>query len=249
MKNFNYIIIDDEKPSHLSVLQHFKPYLNYTCTDSFFSPKEALIFLQDHEVDLIFLDIDMPEMNGFQFLEALNKKIFVVILTAYPDKYSLEAHNCCFEKDLVFFSNKAQFSYYLPKIITRFEKMYVAKETIHRINQLSKNEIHTFPKKHNNHPILLADILFITVIDHNIILKMKTQEEFVFRMSFSELKNCLPTNFVLINRNTMVNILNITAFNDISVHIGEHHFNISAGRRKEVIETLKEQLEPFRNII
>jgi DNA-binding LytR/AlgR family response regulator len=250
MKPFNYVIIDDEHPSHCSVLQHFKPYPNYVCAHAFYSPGEALLFLQEHDVDLIFLDIEMPEMNGFQFLEALKKNVFVVILTAYPEKYSIPAHNYYFEKDLVFFTNKAQFSYYLPKIIARFEKMHSEKEMIGKINQLSKNEINTFPKKHNNQPILLVDILFITVIGHNIILKMKTEEELVFRMSFNELMSFLPENvFLLIHRNTIVNILNITAFSDITICVKEHHFIISTRRQEKIVEILKKQLKPLYQAI
>lgn len=250
MRQYEYAIIDDEYPSHLSVLQHFKLFPNYTCVDIFSSPKKALLFFQERDVDLIFLDIEIQEMNGFQFLETLKKNIFVVILTAYPEKYSASAHNYYFDKDLVFFTNKAQFSYYLPKIIARFEKMYFEKELIDRINQLSKNEINTFPKMNNKKPILLADILFITVIGHNIVLKMRNGEEFIFRMNFGELMDFLPANvFLLINRNTIVNILNISAFSDTTICIEEHHFIISTRKQKEVAETLKKQLEPLYQII
>ena len=245
MKKFNYVIIDDEKPSHLSVLHHVKKFPNFTCVAAFYSPKAALSFLQEHEVDLIFLDIEMSEMNGFQFLEALGKKIFVVILTAYPDKYSLAAHNYYFEKDLVCFTNKAQFPYYLPKIIAQFEKLYSEKIILNRVNQLAKNEILTFPKKHNEQLIILSDILYITVFGHYIVLKMNTEEEIVFRMSLGELKFLEDSSFLHINRNTIVNILNITAFNDVCVHIGEHHFEISKRKQKEVVEILKKQLEPL----
>jgi len=244
MKKFKYIIIDDEYPTHLSVLQCFKPYTNYICAHTFYFPEEALAFLQEHEIDLIFLDVEMPEMNGFQFLETLNKNIFIVILTAYPEKYSLSAHNYYFDKEMVFFANKAQFSYYLPKIIARFEKLYVEKKMIDRINQLSKNEICTFPKMINKQPIPLADILYITIIGHNIVLKMKNEEEFIFHMNISALMKFLPANiFLRINRNTIVNTLNTTAFSKTTICIGDHHFVVSTRKQKEVAETLKTQVQ------
>jgi len=241
MKNFKYVVIDDEFPSHLTVRQYFKAYPNYTCAATFCSPEKALLFLQEHEIDLIFLDIEMPEMNGFQFLEALKKSIFVVIHTAYPEKYGLDAHNY-YEKDLVFFSNKAQFSYYLPKIITRFEKMHVEKEMIDRINQLSKNEIYTFPKMFKNKPILLVDILMITVIGHNIVLKMRNGDEIIFRMTLREIMGFLPTNiFLQIRRNEIINVLQITAFTDTTVCLNDKHLHISTRKQKEIVQFLKAQ--------
>jgi|GEM_PF-1323850 len=241
MKKFKYVVIDDEFPSHLTVCQYFKAYPNYKCAATFFDPKKALLFLQEHKIDLIFLDIEMPEMNGFQFLEALKKNIFVVILTAYPEKYSLDAHNY-YEKDLVFFSNKAQFLYYFPKIIARFEKMHIEKEMINRINQLSKNEIHTFPKMYKNKPILLVDILMVTVYGHNIVLKMRNGEEIIFRMTLRELIGFLPANnFLQITRNIIINILQITAFTDTTVCLDDKHLQISTRRQKEIVQILRAQ--------
>jgi len=242
MKNFKYIIIDDEHSSHLTIQQHFSTRPNYTCLATFFNPEKALMFLQEHKVDLIFLDIEMPEMNGFQFLETLIKNIFVVILTAYPDKYSLHAHQVYMDKNLVFFSNKAQFLYYFPKIIARFEKMHEGKSIIDRMHQLSKSEIQIFPKKFNNHPILLADILMITVIGHNAVLKMKNRKEIIFRMTLHKLKSFLPANnFLHVRRNIIINIMHVTAFTDTTVCLKDHHFCISARKQKAILEILKTQ--------
>jgi DNA-binding LytR/AlgR family response regulator len=241
MEKFKYIIIDDDRLLHLSVQQQLNAYQNYECMAAFDNPINALSFLQEHDVDLICLDIEMPKMNGFQFLEALKKKIFVVILTAYPEKYSFEAH-LYYDKDLVFFSNKAQFSYYLPKIITRFEKMYAEKEQLNRIYQLSKNEILTFPKiTKNKQPIPLADIVYIMVIGHNIILKMKDGEEVICRMSIRELLEFLPPNiFSQIRRNIIVNVGYIFSFTESTVCIENQCFTISKQNRRMVAQTIRE---------
>jgi len=242
MKNFKYIVIDDEYPSHLIVRHHFKAHLDYTCIATFFDPKMALSFLQEHEIDLIFLDIKMPGMDGFQFLEALKKNIFVVFFTAYPEEYSLNAHNYI-DKNMVFFSNKAQFSHYLPRILAHFEKIHEEKEIINKINQLFNNEIYTFPKKINNKPILLADIVFITVIKHNIVLKMKNGEEIIDRLTLCELMSFLPSDiFLQIRRNTIINIISVTAFTDTTICLEDQHFRISTRRQKTVIQTLKKQM-------
>jgi len=248
MKKFKYIVIDAEYPAHLMVQHYFRPHPNYTCIATFFNPKNALIFLQEHEIDLIFLDIEMPEMDGFQFLEALKKDIFVVILTTYPEKHSLCAHYHI-DKNLVFFSGKVQFLDYFPQIIARFERMYAEKEIINRINKLFKNEIYTFPEMMNNPPIPLVDILMIIVFGHNIVLKKKDGEEIVYRMTLRELMKFLPITFLQIKRNVIINTIHVTAFTNSTVCIEEHHFLISARKQKEVIQTLKAQLYSLYKIM
>jgi len=246
MKKYKYIIIDDDQLSHLTLHQRFKNYPNYSCAASFYHPGEAMKYLQENNIDLIFLDIEMPEMDGFQFLETLNQDIFVVILTAYPDKYSLEAHKF-YEGNLIIFSNKSQLVYYFPKIIARFEKLYAEREMIHRINQLSKNQIQTFPKKVGDMTILLTDIRIIEVVGHHIVLKMKRGEEHIFRMTFSELNKFLPKNlFFRVRRNIIINIIYVTAMNDTTVCLEENHFVISMKFNSNILSDLKKAIKALK---
>ena len=246
MEKYRYIIIDDEFPSHLAVSHHFKNYPNYSCVATFYNPENALKYLQENAVDLIFLDIEMPEMNGFQFLKALEKDIFIVILTAYPDKYSLEAHEF-YDGNLVIYSNKAQLLYYFPKIIERFEKLYAEREAINRINKLSKNEVYTFPIKVNNKSIPFTNIRVIEVVGHHIVLKMNNKEEHIFRMTFRKLKNFLPVNlFFQIRRNVIINIMYVTAFNDTTICLGDNHYVISLKIYKNVHSNLKAAIQALR---
>jgi len=241
MERYNYIIIDDEVQSHLALRHHFKPYPNYFCKTTFFNPERALLYLQEHDVDLIFLDIEMPEMSGFQFLEALQKEIFVVIFTAFENKYSLEAHHY-YDKDLVFFSNKAQFSYYLPKIIARFEKMFNEKKLVNRVKLLSKNEILTFPQKVNNKTVLLEDIVYIEVYGHNTVLKIKNQEEEILRIPMRDILDFLPAHlFFQIKRNMIINVGHLTALTDSTVCVEGQHYMVSQRNRKKIISALKVQ--------
>ena len=237
MKNYNYIVVDDEFPSYLSVRHNFKKYPNYRCAAAFSDPLKALDFINNHEIELIFLDIDMPVMNGFQFLDALNKSIFVVLFTAYPDRFSVDAHQY-YDKNLVFFTNKAQFSYYLPKIITRFEKMHDEKEIINKVYSISKNEVKTFPIMLNKKAIPLEEIIHILVVGHNIVLKMKNGEELIYRISFKELIEILPQHFLQISRNRIINFLHVTAFTSTTVCIGDEHFEIHLKYRNEVVAHL-----------
>ncbi len=86
------VIVDDEPKAIQGLsweLTHFSKDIDII--ETFTQPEEALIYLKNHIPDCLFLDIQMPTMDGFQFLEKLaNKDIAVVITTAY-DEYAIKA--------------------------------------------------------------------------------------------------------------------------------------------------------------
>jgi len=249
MEKYKYIIVDDDFPAHLVLTHYFKNFPDYKCVGAFHNPVEALHFLQEHNVDLILLDIEMQEMSGIQFLEALEKNIFVAFITAFPERYSEETHKYYFDKDLVMFCNKAQLNYFFPKIITRFEKMAQEKEVLERINNLCNNKVHTFPKTISGNSILLSEVLYIEIIGHHSVLKMKNNDEHVTRMSMGELTNFLSEQtFIQISRNKIINIVHVTAFTDTTVCIDSYFFNISRNHREKVIQALRAYREELKEL-
>ena len=92
----NCLVIDDE-PAAIEVLEHFikqTPQLNLTATTN--NPVEGLAIFQQQPVDLIFLDVHMPELSGIDFIKAINGKCKVILTTAYSE-YALEG----FELDVI----------------------------------------------------------------------------------------------------------------------------------------------------
>lgn len=88
----NCIAIDDE-PIALKVIERFAkkvPFLNLQ--KSFQNPVEASLFLQENPVDLIFLDIQMPDLTGLQFLQSLPDPPKVIFTTAYSE-YAAESYD------------------------------------------------------------------------------------------------------------------------------------------------------------
>lgn len=85
-------IVDDEKPSIESLSIHLKEILpNAEIEFSSNKAQEALEYLKSSEIDLLFLDIEMPNMNGFQLLEQISNREFdVIFITAY-NQYAIQA--------------------------------------------------------------------------------------------------------------------------------------------------------------
>lgn len=88
--NLRCLIIDDEPLAHDIILAYINdvPFLEHI--GHCYRATEALDFLSNHEIDLIFLDIRMPKLNGLDFLRTLQQKPLVIITSAY-EEYALES--------------------------------------------------------------------------------------------------------------------------------------------------------------
>jgi len=85
------IIVDDEPFAREGMLMNIRETPFLEVTGSFSNALEANNFLRQNEVDLIFLDIEMPGVNGLDFLRSLPQRPLVVLTTAYP-QYALESY-------------------------------------------------------------------------------------------------------------------------------------------------------------
>lgn len=84
------VLIDDERLARQELKRLLEPHKDIEIIQEFGNADEALEFLQEKQPDLIFLDIQMPGKDGFQFLEALDSVPNVIFVTAY-DEYALKA--------------------------------------------------------------------------------------------------------------------------------------------------------------
>ena len=88
------IALDDE-PKALDVLiRYVEDTPSLTLAGTFRNPLKALEFLQVEKVDIIFLDVNMPKLNGLQFLQALSQKPVIIFTTAYSS-YAVESYEWC----------------------------------------------------------------------------------------------------------------------------------------------------------
>ncbi|GAB3002819.1 LytR/AlgR family response regulator transcription factor [Psychrosphaera aestuarii] len=85
----NAIIVDDEPLAHQVLLHHIKEYSDINVVEQFTSPVNALSWLAKNKTDLIFLDINMPLLNGIDLLKVLTNRPQVVIVSAYQE-YAIE---------------------------------------------------------------------------------------------------------------------------------------------------------------
>lgn len=92
MNKIKAVIVDDEEHCIDTLTWQLKTYCpNVELLRSFQNPVECLKYLMYHDIDLLFLDIEMPLLNGFDLLNALPKKDFALIFTTAYDEFAIKA--------------------------------------------------------------------------------------------------------------------------------------------------------------
>ena len=115
------IIIDDE-PLAINVIEdHLKNFDNIEIVATFNNPLKAYSILEQEKIDVIFLDINMPQMTGFTFIESLSNKPLIVFTTAYRE-YAVKS----FELDILDYLVKPiPFNRFLKTINKIYQQVYV----------------------------------------------------------------------------------------------------------------------------
>lgn len=89
--NLNCMIVEDEPLARSLLEQYLHKIPSLTLFKSIGNPLEALDLLRDHEIDILFLDVQMPEITGISLLKILKKKPIIILTTAYSE-YAIEGY-------------------------------------------------------------------------------------------------------------------------------------------------------------
>ncbi|NVK07669.1 MAG: response regulator transcription factor [Tenacibaculum sp.] len=152
-----YIIIDDEPLAHEIITEFCSMLPHVQLEKSCYNAMEAMQFLNEHTVDFMFLDINMPKLKGLDFLKTLSNPPKTIITTAYKE-YALEG----FELNVVDYLLKPFSFDRLVKAVNKVSDT-VSTKTVQKEN-IQPSQVNTRffikgDKKH--HQIDLSDLLFI----------------------------------------------------------------------------------------
>ena len=233
MKKFRCIVVDDEVLARELIAAHVAkiPYLEIVagCSDAI----SAKLALQEHEPDILFLDINMPALTGIELLRMLPKHPATIITTAHSE-HSLEGY----ELDVV--------DYILKPI--EFDRLFKAvSKATEWIGQQGKNvnevNVNELEKQASNYffvksdykiiKVVFDEILFIEALEKYVRINTAT-ERIISLMSMSQLDSVLPRDkFYRIHRSYIVNLDKINAIEGNTIHIAKQQLPISRNQRDE----------------
>ncbi len=231
------IIIDDE-PIARKILQEFIEEIDFLeLAGQVENPLKAMLLLNDNDIDLIFLDINMPKISGIDFLKNSKTSANVIMTTAYAE-YAIEAYGL----DVLD---------YLIKPIA-FDRFLKACNKAKEINTLRKN-IQIQPNNLNDHffikcnnqieKVLYHDLLYAEAMLNYVMLYTNSKKMMVY-VTIKNLEEQLPVDiFIKVHKSFIVNKTKIKSIEGNILDIGNEKITISQSLREKVIaEIVKDKM-------
>ncbi|NGF57530.1 response regulator transcription factor [Parapedobacter sp. SGR-10] len=201
------IILDDEVKGS-TLLQHkLKNFSDRVCVEAIFNdPQEALKHIRDYTVDVLFLDVEMPLMNGFQFLEQLGQFDFEVIFVTAYNMYTLDA----LRADALDYLLKPVDPEELAKALDKLEKRVSAKAKL-ALSELpavgASSQRIALPTAEGIHLIKKDEILRVEAMSNYSVFYVMNLSKIIVSKTLKEFEQQLEgSTFMRVNRSVIVNL-------------------------------------------
>ena len=231
------IIVDDEPLAIEAIQMHIEKFeslkLVATCIDAF----QAFDILNKTRVDLMFLDIQMPEITGLDFLKSLKNPPKVILTTAYRE-YAIYSFDLNFIDYLLKPISYDRFMQAIIKFYDQSNSDLLVPGNSSQTSETKADHIYVRSDK-KNVKIKFAEILYIESIKDYV--KIVCQGRTVIaKMLISEMESMLPAElFLRIHRSYIICIENIEAFSHTHIDVPGKELPIGRNYKHEVIQTLQ----------
>ncbi|WP_316792611.1 LytTR family DNA-binding domain-containing protein [Pedobacter frigoris] len=224
------IAIDDEPVALEIIKTHASkvPFLHFL--GGFTEPSEALTILHNDQIDLVFLDIQMPDISGLDMVRLIGKKTQIIFTTAFSD-YAVKAFDLAITDYLL---KPIGFSRFLQSCQLAKERVsLLSSQTNEATKQLFVKDGYQWVR------IDLDQLLFIQGQD-NYVRLCESGKQTLTRMTLSDLIGQLPTNeFIRVEKSFIVAISKIDRIEKHQLIIGTERIPVSQAYRINLIERLK----------
>jgi len=230
------IAVDDE-PRALEIIDKFISKIDFLeLIGKFRSPLEAIDFLMQNEVDLIFLDINMPDITGTELVKILNQKPMIIFTTAYSE-YAVESYEL---KAIDYLLKPFEFDRFLNAVIKAKEtfKLKKGEEKKHTILNPIDSKIQLKSGSETFH-VKISDIIYIEGLGNYVNVYL-SERKIATYISLKDFLEKLPSeNFIRIHKSYIISIDHIKSFENHQVKIGNKNIPIGKNYRKEFIDLMK----------
>ncbi len=260
MKQIRAIVVDDEKKAREGLTELLKSRegieLLCTCTNGL----EAIKEINDQQPDLVFLDIQMPRVNGFEVLSSINTSQMpaIVFVTAY-DKYALRAFevhaidyllkpfdNSRFDRALQkaidhINSNKTNSNVQLEALLQDFLNQQTQKSEIIKTERNSSQKI-IIKSGGKIYFLKPEEIIWLEAQDYYIKIHTKNAS-YLVRESLKKMEAELPQNFIRIHKSSIVNVDYIQV---IEPHFrGDYHLTLTNKQQLRISRNYRENINKY----
>ncbi|EFI16483.1 two-component system response regulator protein [Bacteroidetes oral taxon 274 str. F0058] len=226
------LVVDDEPIARQGIMDLIQRTDFLHITASCASAMEAIRFVETNKIDVIFLDINMPSMNGLEMLDKMKSPPIVIITTAYSE-YAIEGY-------------RLQVADYLLKPIeyNRFRQAALKALQIYRQRNIVEQQDNVedryiYVRQEGGFlRILQQDILYIRSMENYVNIKL-TDRQFIVHTTMQSIEKVLDTNrFFRIHRSFLVNVRRIESISGGRVIIDGHSLPLSRRRKEELLKSI-----------
>ena len=230
---YNCLIIEDE-PLAAEILGDYVRevsdlHLVAVCRDVM----TASGYLRSHAIDVLFVDVHLPKINGIEFIKTIQNQYQVILTTAY-DQYAIEAYNLNVVDYLL---KPIEFSRFLQAIQKIKKNKPVVPESPGEAP--SQGDYHFFNVDKRQVKVYLDDILFIESLKDYV--KIHTaNHHLVTKLQIGELESLLSSKPMLrVHKSYIINVNKITAYSANSIEIGQHQIPIGRTYKELIMQHLR----------
>jgi len=238
MQRYNCLIVDDEPPARAVLKRYVEQLPMLKLSGECYNAFEVISFLQTANVDLIFLDIHMPQLTGLELLRTLTKPPKVIFTTAY-EIYALQSYELDAVDYLLKPINFERFVKAVNKALPS-EKMYSAPQQILGTGIVAIADAFLYFRADRKMvKVMLRDIVYVESLKDYV--KIVTINELVItKYSMSAMEAMLPADlFLRIHRSFMVSIEKIRSFSPSNIQLSDLELPIGKLYQREVLKILK----------
>lgn len=240
------VIVDDEEKAIQSLKWELTNHSNeITIIETFTSPEEAIEFIDNNQFDCLFLDIQMPTMDGFQFLEQLNQHDFAIVITTAYNEYGIKA----LKHEAIDYLLKPIDSDDLSATISKIKKFNSRLLNPSKIEEVLLNFNNKYDKKkitiNTDGKIIFIDpddILFVESDGNYSTLIMLDGHRIVVTKKLKEVNSILPSHFFFrIHNSYIINLNRIKEFIKNEGYVvmeSNHKIPVARQRKSDFLEKL-----------
>jgi two-component system LytT family response regulator len=228
----NCLVIDDEPKAVEILSDYIEKVPNLGCAGTFRDPLKALNYIQNNPIDLLFLDINMPDLSGIQFLNALEYRPLIIFTTAYSE-YALDSY----EYDAVDYLLKPiEFDRFLKAVNKAFRRY---KENKRGRVPLRGDSGYIFIKSGSDYHKLDTRNIFFIKGTGNYLTFVTHKKEILTLLTMKEVQEILPPQFKRIHKSYIINLDHVELIDKEEVTIKDQRIPIGDHYRDNLFRVIK----------
>ena len=231
----NCVVIDDEPLARKGLREYISDVDFLDLAGEYDNPLKATEIISRGEVQLLFLDIQMPKITGLEFMKTLQKPVPVIFTTAFP-QYALDGFDL---NALDYLVKPISFDRFLKAALKAKEYYEVRQKNDADKTPVAEVGDYFFIKADNKLvKVLFNDILFIEALQNYVVVHTQ-EKKLITYLTFKSVEEYLPSSqFIKVHKSFIVSATKIDSIEGNDIRIGQHYIPISRNLKDEVMGKL-----------